>query len=516
MALNPVERRLVDLCHHWEVFREDPSKRLLIWQAPDNAVRMLQCFFEAQKHETDYSAGGLFIVFDAPYENSIQYSRDLKTTLAGRYDASRELLSRQGIASNWQYDPQHAQDSAVGVLQSLCSFAETHQNDVGHLVAVLMPSRIGHIEGFIGWMQRILSSNIPEHLRFVLIDSVDHPRFRTLTASSHASILVEAVNIDALTTAQETFAQEGAVGPAAVFRNYLMGLVTLIEKGSADQVKAKAQDALAFARTQQWADQEVAVTMLLAGAFLNEKRFDEAIQAYRSARQAALRTVETKHPAAKTLVMHTWFGEAGVQVAAGEWQVATDCYDQAAIVAQEIWADSPKNSNGILVLAIEAYRMGIFCEGRLGQKVPALERAEAMLKLADQLKPEERTQSTLPFAGMDILRVVEPRRAKRVEDVKHRMDARQKQVVNKAEQQVARLSDQAEAQQVHAVERSLELGMREAEAIARQEFQAIVADSSEPFQRYVSAMQRLLGPEWPLTGTVAITPLLEPEGAAVS
>ncbi|MBX3305067.1 MAG: hypothetical protein KF751_03340 [Nitrospira sp.] len=507
MALNPVERRLVDLCHHWEAFRQDPSKRLLIWQVPDNAGRMLQCFFEAQKHETDYSAGGLFIVFDAPFENSIQYSRDLKTTLAGRYDASRELLSRQGIASNWQYDPQHAQDSAVGVLQSLCSFADTHQNDVGHLVAVLMPSRLGHIDGFIGWVQRILSSNIPEHLRFVLIDSVDHPRFTMLTASNHAYVLVETVNIDALTTAQETFAQEGAVGPAAVFRNYLMGMVTLIEKGSADQVKAKAQDALAFARTQQWADQEVAVTMLLAGAFLKEKRFDEAIQAYRSARQAARQTIEAHHPAGKTLVMHTWFGEAGVQVAAGEWQAATDCYDQAAIVAQEV----PN-----LILAIEAYRMGIFCQGRVGQKVPALERAETMVKLADQLKPDERTQSTLPFAGMDILRVVEPRRAKRVEDVKHRMDARQKQVVNKAEHQVARLSDQAEAQQFQAVERSLELGMREAEAIARQEFQAIVADSAELFQRYVSAMQRLLGPEWPLTGTVAITPLLEPEGTAVS
>lgn len=507
MALNPVERRLVELCHHWEAFRQDPSKRLLIWQVPDNAVRMLQCFFEAQKHETEYSAGGLFIVFDTPFENSIQYSRELKTTLAGRYDASRELLSRQGVAPSWQYDPLETQDSAVGVLQSFCSFADTHQKDIGHLVAVLMPSRMGHLDGFIGWVQRIVSLNIPEHLRFVLIDSVDHPRFTALTAARHASVSVETLHLDALTVAQETFAQEGAVGPAAVFRNYLMGMVTLIEKGSADQVKAKAQDALAFAKKEQWADQEVAVTMLLAGAFLKEKRVEEAVREYRSARNAALKTVEAHHPAGKTLVMQTWFGEAGVHLAAGELQAATDCYDQAATVARDV----PN-----LILAIEAYRMGIFCLGRAGQRAPALERADALVKLADQLEPDKRTMTTLPFAGMDILRALDPDRAKQVEDVKHRMDARQKQVLSNTEQQVSRLNDRAEAQQFHAVERSLEQGVREAEGIARQELNAIVANSSEPFRQYLADMQRLLGPEWPLTGTVAITPLLEPEGAAVS
>lgn len=506
MALNPVERRLVDLCQHWDAFRKDSSKRLLVWQAPDNAVRLLQCFFEAQKHETEYSAGGLFIVFDAPFENSIQYSRELKATLAGRYDASREILSRQGVAPNWPYDPKHVQDSAVGVLQSLQSFANTHQQDIGQLVAVLMPSRMGNMEGFIGWVQRILSSNIPEHLRFVLIESVDQSRLTPLIAAGHAYVSVETLHLDALTVAQETFAQEGAVGPAAVFRNYLMGMVTLMEKGSADQVKAKAQDALAFAKKEQWADQEIAVTMLLAGAFLKEKRFEEAVREYRSARQAALQTVEAKHPAGKTLVMQTWFGEAGVHLAAGELQAATDCYDQAATVAQEV----PN-----LILAIEAYRMGIFCQGRLGQKRPALERADAMMKLADQLEPDKRTMTTLPFAGMDILRAEDPDRAKRVEDVKHRMDARQKQILDKAEQQVAGLSDRAEAQQVQAVERSLEQGARKAEGTARHELNALVMDGSEPFQRYVLEMQRLLGLEWPLTGTVAITPLPEPEGAAV-
>jgi tetratricopeptide (TPR) repeat protein len=491
----------------WEPFQQDPSKRLLIWKAPDNAFRILQCFFQAQKHETEYQTGDLFIVFDTPFTQSIQYSRDLKITLAGRYEASRNELSQQGIVPDWIYTPDSVQDSASGFAQSLRSFTDEHQEHIGHLVAVLMPSSITNEEAFIGWVQRLLATGLPERIRLVLIESLQHPRFTPLTSSGHAQIAVKTLNIDALTTAQETFAQEGAVGPAAVFRNFLMGMVTLMEKGSADQVKAKAADTLAFAKQQQWADQEVAVTMLLAAAFLKEKRFEEAVKEYHSARRAALHTVEAQHPAGKTLVMQTWFGEAGVHVAEGKFQPAAECYDQAAAVAQEI----PN-----LILAIEAYRMGIFCLGRLGQRTPALERADAVLKLAEQLEPDTRANTTLPFAGMDILRVVDPDRAKRVEDLKHRMDTRQKQVLDMAEQQIASLSDRAEAQQFQAVDRSLEKGARDAEETARYELNAIVAESSEPFQRYVSEMRRLLGPEWPLTGTLAITPLSQPEGAAVS
>src|SRR5262245_41279543 len=103
MPLNPVERRLVELRGYWEAFVAQPSKRLLIWQTPDSAMRMLQCFFEVQKYETEYTTGDFFIVFDAPFDNSVQYSRTLKESLAGRYEASREELEAQGITPNWAF-----------------------------------------------------------------------------------------------------------------------------------------------------------------------------------------------------------------------------------------------------------------------------------------------------------------------------------------------------------------------------------------------------------------------------
>jgi len=502
MALNPVEHRLVELCNHWEPFQKDPSKRLLIWKAHENAVRMLQCFFEAQKQESEYQTGDLFIVFDTPFEQSIQYSRDLKITLAGQYDASRDALTQQGITPDWEFDPQNFQDSVSGVGQSLQSFADKHQDHIGHLVAVFMPSTITGEDAFMGWIQRLLATGVPERIRIVLIESLEHPRFTALTSSDHEQIYIETLNIDALTTAQDTFAQEGAVGPAAVYRNFLMGMVTLIEKGSADQVKAKAEDTLAFAKKEQWADQEVVVIMLVAGALLKEKRFEEAVKEYQKARQAALKTVEAQHPAGKDLVMQTWFGEAGAHLAAGNLQASTECYDRAGLVAQSM----PN-----LILAIEANRMGTFCQGRLEQRDPALERGNAALALGKQLEPDDRPNTTLPFLGIDILRVIDPERVKQMEAVKHRMDAEQITVFANAEQQTATLNDMADAQQFQAVEQSLERDLEQAEQTAFHELEIVVSESQESFQKYFADSRALLGAEWPLTKMLAIPCLLKPE-----
>ena len=194
---------------------------------------------------------------------------------------------------------------------------------------------------------------------------------------------------------QETFAQEAAAGPAGVFRNYLMGLVTLVEKGSADQVKAKAIDAFAFAHQQGWADQEVVVRMLYAGALLKEKRCDEAVKIYGGARESAAAAAAEGHPAGRQLVLQTWFGEAGAHLAAGDVDQAAACYDQAAIVAKEI----PN-----VILTIEAYRMGMFCHARLSQRDRAIERGVSALQEADLLKPEARVMTTLPIAAIDLLR----------------------------------------------------------------------------------------------------------------
>ena len=504
MALNPVERCLVDLAGRWQVFRDDTSKRLLIWQVADNAFRLLQCFFEVQKHDTEYSTADLFIVFDAPFDNSIQYARSLKEALAGQYDASREDLIQQGVEPAWQYAPESFPDTATGFVRSVLSMLTAHRTTLNGLAIVLMPQHVADDEAFVAWLRRALDSGMPDQLRIVVPESTESPRLSALIAARHLQVAIDAPPIDGLATAQQTFAQEATVGPAGVFRNHLIGLAALAEKGSADQVNTKAQDAIAFARQQQWPDQEAVVLMLVAGAFLKEKRFGEATQSYRNARQAATQADAGGHPAAQQLILQTWFGEAGAYLAAGDDLQAADCYDEAGRVAQQI-------SNAIL--AIEAFRMGAFCYARLDDRDAALERSDIALILGGRLEPDERQMTTLPIAAVDVLRVVEPKRVKRMEALKQRQEAQIGAARASAEQRIAVLEHNGDAQRLRVIEDRLAHETAQARQEAAQSLNKLVGAGNEQFRALFARARDLLGEQWPLLDPMAMPQAAQERGA---
>ncbi|SDW62854.1 hypothetical protein [Nitrosomonas communis] len=494
-ALNPVERHLINLGDSWLEFKADASKRLLLWQTPDNATRILQCFFELQKHESQYSTNDLFIVFNAGFENSIQYSRALKEELAGQYEASKEDLKQQGIAADWEFKPEVLPDSPSGFIQSLRLFGSKYHKVIGHLVAVLMPQSVENDRAFISWLERVMQTGIPERLRLVVIDSTEYPRFGKLIDSSNPLVYNDTLKVDTLAIAQETFAQEVTTGPAGVFRNYLMGLVTLIEKGSLEQVKAKAIDAFIFARKQKWSDQEVAIRMLYAGALLKEKHFGAAQKIYQGARQSAVQAMESDHPAGRQLVLQTWFGEASADFASGDIVHAAECYDQAAIVARQI--PNP-------VLEIEAYRMTAFCHARLAQRDAALERSLKVFACAKQLKPEARPITTMPLAAIDLLRIIDPERVQLMEDIKYRFIAAIEKANEVLEQQAEELDKAQDTQQLHIAEETLKLNKERAKREAEYALDEVVRAGSEQFQDIFSQARELLNKEWPLATLAAV------------
>lgn len=489
MALNPVERRLTDLCADWVAFRDDTARRLLLWSVRDDAARLLQCFFEVQKHDTPYTSGDLFIVFDVAFDNSIQYSRELKAALFGQYEASRQGLAEEGIAPDWRVSPEQFPDSAYGFIQSVRSFGSTHHKSIGHLVVVLTPPSVSRPDAFSAWMIRALDAGLPERLRIAVIDSTENPQLENLADSGDPRVLVHASDVDLAATAQETFAQEPTVGPAGTFRNHLMGLATLVEKGSVEQVKAKAADAQAFARKAGWLDQQVVIATLVAGALLKEGRFDEAASTHQEARKVATQAAASGHPAGPQLVLQTWFGEAGAHLAAGRLPEAVECYDEAAVVAQEV---------GNLILAIEAFRMGAFCHARLGQREEAVARGETALTIGARLKPGSRNLTTLPIVAMDLLDVTEPARAQAVRDVKHERDAREADIRAAAEAQAAELEKAESLGTIREVEEALKADLQGLEELASKELEAVIHRSGADFRRSFAETTDLLGADWPL------------------
>ena len=507
MTLNPVEQRLAELAGYWQTFRNDASKRFLIWQANANALRMFQCFFEVQKHETDYTTGDLFIVFDTPFHNAIQYSRSLKESLVGQYQASHEDLIGQGITPDWQFRPEDVPDSASGFVQSLLSFHAKHGEDTGHLAVAFMPIQVDDDDAFASWLTRLLSTNLPERLRFVVVDSQETPRLDQLIASKHKLIAVDAPQIDALTVAQETFAQEGAVGPAAVFRNLLMGLMTLVEKAPVNKVKQKAADALLFARRQKWADQEVVINMLVAGALLKEKSFDGALKEYRNARKAAEQATAEGHPSGQQLIVQTLFGEAGVHLAADDLDNATACYDQAAALAQRL----PD-----FILSIEALRMGAFCLARMKDFKPAVERGEQALAMGEQMEPDQRPNSTLSIAAVDLLRILDQERIGQMEHVKFRLNEQINNSQKKLDSRAAELEQSTGNGLIQQAEKDLVEETARTEQGATQQVSKLAQDGSERFLKTFIRSRELLSDSWPLDTLFPVEAATEAAGGAPS
>jgi len=500
MALNPVERRLLYLCNHWSAFTGNASKRLLLWQMQDNAVRIVQGFFEVQKHQTDFTTGDMFIVFDTPFENSIQYSRALKEMLVGRYQASHDDLRAEGITPDWVFDPATVPHSVAGFVESMRSFGSHHQESIGLLVAVLMPSqmRLEAYDAFGDWLARALAANLPGQLRLVVVDSVEHPRLGKLTA--HPLVYVDAPEIDAFQTAQESFAQEG-VGPAAVFSSLLMALMTLVERAPADQAKAKAADATAFARQQGWVDQEAAVAVMLSGAFLKEKRFDEALQANDHAREMAQKAVEADHPAGRQLVMQTWFGEAGIHFAAGDLLKAADAYQQAGILAQDV-----PNA----VLAVEGLRMEAFCRSRAGHTDAAIQAGQNAIALGSHLQPDLRLMSTLPIAALDLLRMLDARCVERMEKISNRAKARESDAFQALERQAAKLENRRDLASFDVAETQYTNQLQAAQQTVDQELLAAAGGGNRRFVEAFENARQLLGPQWPMAALAMLAPPGQP------
>ena len=100
---SPVEKRIELLRDLWMDATEDDQVRVVIFRIPGNADKMLQAFFEAQRHEGDWQTPDLFLKFDSAFETGFTYSRMLREALVNSYTASEESFKEQSIPFDWPF-----------------------------------------------------------------------------------------------------------------------------------------------------------------------------------------------------------------------------------------------------------------------------------------------------------------------------------------------------------------------------------------------------------------------------
>ncbi len=317
--------------------------------------------FEAQKHPGDWNVPDYFLRLDTSFDTSFGYSRALKLALSASYLGSQSELREQGVDLGWRVPgPSHA-DTAAGVQAVFESFATHHAAYLRYLAVVLEPERVTSPEAFIAWVDAAMAASTSPALRLVLVDTYEDPRWQPLL-DRHARAHRIAPQVDMFDIGREIAAQSGGAGPAVAYRQLLSDLMLVLERGSAAQLAQRIERPMALAQRHGWSDQQVVLSMMLAGGWLKEKHYPAAISSYRQARDHATQALTGGHPAARDLLMQGWFGEAGTWFAAGQPDRAVQGYLSAAQTAAEI-------PNPMFV--IEAYRMAAFCLAQDGQREAA-------------------------------------------------------------------------------------------------------------------------------------------------
>lgn len=491
MSKSPVEKRLEQLRDLWLEASESPALRLAVWRVPDNARRMLSAFFEAQQHSGEWNTPDAFLRLDAAFETSWDYSRALKRTLTTGFEENRDALKNQGIEPDWPAASQDQPDTAAGFMALLSSFAEHYRDHWRHVVVVLEPERVTSPEAFEDWLDAALAAPVLREprarVRIAITDTNEHPGWQALADRHKNAAQVIGAPVDMFDIARATAAQSGGSGPQVAHRLALTDVMTSLEKGSAAQTSQRADKAMKRCEAEQWHDQQVVLHMAVAGAHLKEKQHGDAIKRYRLARECAARAEAAGHPAGGTLVLQTWFGEAGAWLAAGQNGQAAQAYKQATEVARRI----PN-----VMFIIEGLRMAAYCFAKDGQRQAALDHGLHAIGEAKPLSSEDRAATTFPLLLQDLLRLQDPSRAEKIERAGARYQESVAATHRDMEAKASRLGPSPSPQDLTKLDLLLEAKLESVFAKLCEEREALIARGDVFFRKLVAVGRDFLHRGW--------------------
>lgn len=491
MSKSPVEKRLEQLRDLWLDASEDPALRLAVWRAPDNAKRMLSAFFEAQQHPGEWNTPDAFLRLDVPFETSWGYSRGLKQTLAAGFEENRDALKDQGIEPDWSPTAHEHPDTAAGFMALLSSFAEHYRAHWRHVVVVLEPQRVTSLEAFESWLDAALTApdaREPQaRVRIAMTDTREHPGWQALADRHKGRSQVIDAPVDMFDIARATAAQSGGSGPQVAHRLALTDVMTSLEKGSAAQTAQRADKAMTLCEAQQWHDQQLVLHMATAGAHLKEKQHGEAIKRYRLARECAARAQAAGHPAGDTLLLQTWFGEAGAWLAAGQNAQAAQAYKQGSEVARRI----PN-----VLFVIEGLRMAAYCHAKDGKRQMALDHGLQAIGEAKPLSPDERATTTFPLLLQDLLRLQDASLADKLERAAARYQESVADTHQDMETRASRLGPNPPSNELTKLDLLLEAKLESVFAKLCDEREALIARGDVFFRKVVAVGRDFLHPGW--------------------
>jgi tetratricopeptide (TPR) repeat protein len=398
---NPIAERLARLADEWDAFSGNPDARLLRWLFAPDEMSMLDTFiaFESSEHG---ELSDLFIRFTTPFtrphDHGARLVEELKAWWGAGGDQNDESQTPepQEPLPPWNCPDRLSNENDyawfVRALESLHPLAPA--GAVERIVAIFTPESVSDFVLYRKWLYDAVKNGMPASVRFALIDNAAQPNHDELCAALPREALSTPADLD-MDGALCELAAEGE-GPGVDYRKNYVAAATSLNKKDIATAEQHVQNAVAIAEQNDWPHLACVAWALLACGHQGLQQFDEAIDRFHRALEAAQRAIDIKEPSGPKIQLQALFGEAGAFFQAKRYGEAAALYEQAGNEAQAL---------GEKTMALDGFRMASFCHEQDKEFDEAWRTGETALTAGENIDEKERSSSSLPWLGQALMRV---------------------------------------------------------------------------------------------------------------
>lgn len=398
---NALALKLEYLEKRYLAFSPGTNKPLLRWLTDPGDEEIVRAFVA-------YEQGGglvddLLVDMTVPFEDEATYAKAATADLNRQYEEDKPGMDEEGLDTGWRL-PEIKEDES-DIQYMLRAFADFHayhvdvyKGAIHHLTIFLRPKTVSDPSAFVRWMESLIHFPPPEGIRFAVLDEIALPRFDASAEQAPERVHSEPLRLDYPAMLEDLAkGEDNQKGPEARFRVLFMKLSNQAEKQDVEGVEETAAEALAVAEAQGWHQMRVVVHMVRGADFLQAGRADDALSAYKEALETAREAKAAEDPAGDKLEIQALFAAASVLLSRGDYTEACELYEEAAALAEEA-----KDN----LLTMEGRRMAGFCHEMNKQYAQSIQCLNLGIEAGERIPKDERNQSTLPYVGDALLRVI--------------------------------------------------------------------------------------------------------------
>jgi hypothetical protein len=394
---NPVTRTLDELAETWVDFTTEPDPRLLRWIVDDDSRQMVETFLRTEA-EVAGSTPDLFLLFENPFVSGEDYGASLLADLSEALERDREEIQEAGCAVGWTPPSPHPRLADPQIFaRAMVSLAEFYGDDADHLAIALLPSSIADPREWGDWLWVVIHSDLPPQVRLCTLE-MDHSRvLDRISDAARDLVWVQQPKIDFLGILKQLSALSGGSGPGVNFRRHLLNLLALASGDPSRLPKASAP-ALTIARAQKWPALEALVHFVIGGALLNAGRPKEAAIAYEHSEAAVAEPEEADKEVAGKVRFQSRMAQGSALVSGKEYLEAARVFESAVPLADE-------QTDARVQMTIECWRLAAFCYEQAGEPDESWRCGLLAFQVGEELELEDRRNTSLPYAGVGLLRI---------------------------------------------------------------------------------------------------------------